>query len=41
MAILYPPMDHFDEKYNHLAYRNLSDDMLSYMNTLWEGLKIN
>ena len=41
MAILYPPMDHFDEKYNHLAYRNLSDEMLSYMNTLWEGLKIN
>ncbi len=41
MAILYPPMDHFAEKYNHLAYRNLSNEMLSYMNTLWEGLKIN
>ncbi|MBQ9852281.1 MAG: hypothetical protein IJO37_05135, partial [Ruminiclostridium sp.] len=41
MAILYPPMDHFDEKYNHLAYRNLSTEMLQYMNTLWEGLKIN
>ena len=41
MEILYPPMDHFAEKYNHLAYRNLSNEMLSYMNTLWEGLKIN
>ena len=41
MEILYPPMDHFDEKYNHLAYRNLSNEMLGYMNTLWEGLKIN
>ena len=41
MEILYPPMDHFNEKYNHLAYRNLSNEMLSYMNTLWEGLKIN
>ncbi|MBR3752771.1 MAG: extracellular solute-binding protein [Ruminiclostridium sp.] len=41
IEILYPPMDHFDEKYNHLAYRNLSNDMLQYMNTLWEGLKIN
>ena len=41
MEILYPPMDHFDEKYNHLAYRNLSTEMLQYMNTLGEGLKIN
>lgn len=41
MEILYPPMDDFSEKYNRFAYRNLPDDMLTYMNTLWEGLKIN
>ena len=41
MEILYPSMEGFAEKYNHYAYQNLSDEMLSYMNTLWEGLKIN
>ena len=41
MAILYPPMDDFADRYNRFAYRNLSDDMLAYMNSLWEGLKIN
>ncbi len=41
MAILYPPMDDFADRYNRFAYRNLSDDMLAYMNGLWEGLKIN
>ena len=41
MAILYPPMDDFADRYNRFAYQNLSDDMLAYMNSLWEGLKIN
>lgn len=41
MEILYPPMDGFAEKYNQYAYQNLPDEMLSYMNTLWESLKIN
>ncbi len=41
MAILYPSMEGFAEKYNRFAYQNLSDEMLDYMNTLWEGLKIN
>ncbi len=41
MDILYPPMDGFAEKYNQYAYQNLPDEMLSYMNTLWESLKIN
>ena len=41
MEILYRPMDGFAEKYNQYAYQNLPDEMLSYMNTLWESLKIN
>lgn len=41
MEILYPDTSHFAEQYNKLAYRNLSDDMLDYINTLWENLKIN
>ncbi|MCI5498445.1 MAG: extracellular solute-binding protein [Clostridiales bacterium] len=41
MEILYPDTGDFAEKYNKLAYRNLSDEMLGYMNTLWENLKIN
>lgn len=41
MEILYPPMDDFAERYNRYAYQNLSDEMLDYMNSLWEGLKIN
>lgn len=41
MKILYPDTGDFAEKYNKLAYQNLSDEMLGYMNTLWENLKIN
>lgn len=41
MEILYPEGVNFSEKYNKLAYRNLDDEMLSYMNSLWENLKIN
>lgn len=41
MAILYPDTSHFADQYNQLAYRNLSDEMLDYMNSLWETLKIH
>ena len=41
MEILYPDLDNFKESYNTYAYQNLSPDMLSYMNDLWENLKIN
>lgn len=41
MEILYPDTTHFSEQYNQLAYRNLSDEMLDYMNSLWETLKIH
>ena len=41
MEILYPPMEDFAEKYNALAYRNLSAEMLDYINSLWESVKIN
>ena len=41
MAILYPPMESFRENYNAFAFRNLDADTLSYMNELWEKVKIN
>ncbi len=41
MEILYPEMESFSELYNQYAYRNLSDELLDYINTLWETLKIN
>ena len=41
MAILYPDIDSFGEKYNQFAYRNLDGAMLELINTLWEELKIN
>ena len=41
MEILYPPMDDFAARYNELAYRNLSAELLDYINTLWEGVKFN
>ena len=41
MQILYPEGINFSEAYNTLAYRNLDDEMLGYMNSLWENLKIN
>lgn len=41
MEILYPEGVNFSEEYNKLAYRNLDDEMLSYINSLWENLKIN
>ena len=41
MEILYPDLGNFAEQYNKYAYRNLDDDMLSYLNDLWENVKIN
>ncbi len=41
MEILYPEMENFAELYNKYAYRNLSKEMLDYINTLWEEVKIN
>ena len=41
MAVLYPDMESFAESYNKQAYRNLDTEMLDYLNTLWENIKIN
>ena len=41
MAILYPGLENFADEYNKAAYRNLSTEMLDYLNTLWENIKIN
>ena len=40
MEILYPGVDEFNSLYNEYAYRNLKPEMLDYVNTLWESLKI-
>ena len=41
MAILYPDIGSFRDAYNRSAYRNLDQNTLTYVNTLWETLKIN
>ena len=41
MSVLYPPMDDFAALYNEYAYRNLDQETLDYINTLWENVKIN
>ena len=41
IEILYPPIGNFAEQYNKYAYRNMSPDMLDYINALWEKIKIN
>lgn len=41
MEVLYPDMTSFSENYNKQAYRNLDTEMLDYLNTLWENIKIN
>ena len=41
MAILYPEMGDFASLYNQYAYRNLDQDTLDFLNTLWEELKIS
>ena len=39
--VLYINRENFSDYYNRYAYRNLDTDMLDYINTLWENLKIN
>ncbi len=39
--ILYPGIEDFSEMYNKYAYRNLDAEMLDYINTLWENVKVN
>jgi len=41
IEVLYPEIENFSELYNTYAYRNLDTDMLDYLNTLWETVKIN
>lgn len=41
IAVLYPELGDFAERYNKEAYRNLNREMLDYLNTLWENVKIN
>ncbi len=41
MSILYPDIGDFSERYNQLAYKALDNDTLSYMNSLWEDVKLN
>ena len=41
MEILYPGFGDFSALYNEFAFRNLDTDALSYMNTLWEALKVS
>lgn len=41
IAVLYPELGDFAERYNKEAYRNLKREMLDYLNTLWENVKIN
>ena len=41
IEILYPDLGSFREQYNRYAYRNLDNETLNYINTLWETLKIS
>ena len=41
MAILYPDIGSFRDEYKRSAYRNLDQDTLTFVNSLWETLKIN
>lgn len=41
ISVLYPEMDNFAERYNAAAYHNLDKEMLDYLNSLWENVKIN
>jgi len=41
MAILYPELGDFKERYNKYAYRSLDEETLHYVTSLWETLKIN
>ncbi len=41
MEILYPGIEDFSALYNEYAYRNLDAEMLDYMTTMWETLKVS
>ena len=41
IEVLYPEIENFSKLYNTYAYRNLGTEMLDYINTLWETVKIN
>lgn len=41
MEILYPEIEDFAALYNEYAYRTLDQDMLDYVTSLWETLKIS
>ena len=41
MEILYQFTDKFSDMFNQYAYRNLDQETLEYVNTLWETLKIS
>jgi spermidine/putrescine-binding protein len=41
IEVLYPGIENFAAEYNKTAYRNLDNETLSYLNTLWENVKIN
>lgn len=41
MEILYPELDDFAALYNEYAYRTLDQEMLDYVTSLWETLKIS
>ncbi len=41
MEILYPDRKEFAQTYNEVAFRNLPRDILDYMSTLWESVKIS
>ena len=41
MEVLYPEMEDFSKLYNQYAYRNLDQETLDYINTLWENVKLN
>jgi len=40
IEVLYPEISDFSELFNEYAYQNLDSEMLAYVNSLWETLKI-
>ena len=41
IEMLYPEFGNFTRMYNRYAYRTLDTEILDYINTLWEDVKIN
>ena len=41
VKVLYPEFEDFAAEYNKYAYRTLDADMLGYLNSLWETVKVN